>query len=49
MTASDPRLRDEGAMKAELLGRFNARLRLGKIKELFFSEFLIIEPVPKPS
>jgi flagellar basal body-associated protein FliL len=43
MTAADPRLRDEAVMKAELLGRFNARLRLGKIGQLFFSEFLIID------
>ncbi|MDR1095239.1 MAG: hypothetical protein LBL31_02485 [Spirochaetaceae bacterium] len=43
MKASDPSLRDEAAMKAELLARFNARLRLGKIEELFFSEFLIID------
>jgi flagellar basal body-associated protein FliL len=41
--ASDPRLRDEAVIKTELLERFNARLRLGKIDRLFFSEFLIIE------
>jgi flagellar basal body-associated protein FliL len=43
MTVADPRLRDEAAMKAELLDRFNMRLRLGKIDRLFFSEFLIID------
>jgi flagellar basal body-associated protein FliL len=43
MKASDPRLRDEAAIKTELLERLNARLRLGKIDRLFFSEFLIIE------
>jgi flagellar basal body-associated protein FliL len=43
MTVSDPRLHDEAVMKEELLSRFNARLRLGKIERLFFSEFLIID------
>lgn len=42
MAASDPRLSDETSIKTELLDRFNARLRLGKIDRLFFSEFLII-------
>jgi flagellar basal body-associated protein FliL len=43
MTAADPRLHDETTMKAELLERFNTRLRLGNIERLFFSEFLIID------
>jgi flagellar basal body-associated protein FliL len=43
LAASDPRLRDEAVIKTELLERLNARLRLGKIDRLFFSEFLIIE------
>jgi flagellar basal body-associated protein FliL len=43
MTAADPRLHDETAMKAELLEQFNAHLRLGSIDRLFFSEFLIID------
>jgi flagellar basal body-associated protein FliL len=43
MTAADPRLHDEAVMKAELLDRFNARLRLGTLDRLFFSEFLIID------
>jgi flagellar basal body-associated protein FliL len=43
MTAADPRLHDETMMKAELLERFNSRLRLGIIDRLFFSEFLIID------
>jgi flagellar basal body-associated protein FliL len=43
LTVSDPKLRDEAAIKADLLERFNLRLRLGKIDRLFFSEFLIIE------
>jgi flagellar basal body-associated protein FliL len=43
LAASDPKLRDEEAIKRELLERFNTRLRLGKIDRLFLSEFLIIE------
>jgi flagellar basal body-associated protein FliL len=43
MTAADPRLHDEAVMKAELLDRFNTRLRLGTIDQLFFSEFLIVD------
>jgi flagellar basal body-associated protein FliL len=43
MTMADPKLHDETAMKTELLDLFNARLRLGKIDRLFFSEFLIID------
>jgi flagellar basal body-associated protein FliL len=43
LTVSNPKLRDEAAIKADLLERFNLRLRLGKIDRLFFSEFLIIE------
>jgi len=33
---------DEEALKAELLRRFNAVLRLGQIETLFFSDFMII-------
>jgi flagellar basal body-associated protein FliL len=43
ITASDPKLHDETTIKADLLNRFNAGLRLGKIERLFFSEFLIID------
>jgi flagellar basal body-associated protein FliL len=43
MTGADPRLRDEAVIKAELLDQFNTRLRLGKIDQLYFSEFLLIE------
>jgi flagellar basal body-associated protein FliL len=34
---------DEGAIKAELLARYNAVLRLGRIEALYFSDFIIIE------
>ncbi|AEF84879.1 flagellar basal body-associated protein FliL [Treponema primitia ZAS-2] len=33
----------ESAVKAELLSRYNALLRLGQIETLYFNEFLIIE------
>jgi flagellar basal body-associated protein FliL len=35
--------KDEAEIKAELLGRFNAVLRLGKIAVLYFDDFMIIE------
>jgi flagellar basal body-associated protein FliL len=37
------RQKDEAAIKAELLGRFNGLLRLGQITTLYFSDYLIIE------
>lgn len=37
------RSRDEGAIKSELLGRYNAILRLGQIPSLFFDDYMIIE------
>jgi flagellar basal body-associated protein FliL len=37
------RQKDEAAVKAELLGRFNGLLRLGQITALYFSDYLIIE------
>jgi flagellar basal body-associated protein FliL len=43
MTADDPRLHDEAALKSDLLDRFNARLRLGSVNRLFFSEFWIVD------
>jgi flagellar basal body-associated protein FliL len=36
-------LKREQALKQELLSRYNALLYLGKIKELYFSEFMIID------
>lgn len=33
----------EGGMKKELLRRYNALLRLGKIETLYFNDFLILE------
>ncbi|MDR0389521.1 MAG: flagellar basal body protein FliL [Spirochaetaceae bacterium] len=34
---------DEAAIKAELLRRYNAGLRLGKIGRLYFNEFMVLE------
>ena len=34
---------DEDAAKAEILGRYNALLRLGKIEALYFSDLMIVE------
>jgi flagellar basal body-associated protein FliL len=34
---------DEDKIKAELLRRFNGTLRLGKIRTLYFSDFLLLE------
>ncbi|MDR2371047.1 MAG: flagellar basal body-associated FliL family protein [Treponema sp.] len=34
---------DEDKIKAELLRRFNGALRLGKIRTLYFSDFLLLE------
>jgi flagellar basal body-associated protein FliL len=34
---------DENKIKAELLRRFNGTLRLGKIRTLYFSDFLFLE------
>jgi flagellar basal body-associated protein FliL len=41
--AGDPLLVSEQALKEALLSRYNALLYLGKIKELYFSEFMIID------
>lgn len=34
---------DEDAAKAEILGRYNALLRLGKIETLYFSDLLVVD------
>jgi flagellar basal body-associated protein FliL len=34
---------DEDAAKADILGRYNAILRLGKIKALYFTDLVIVE------
>lgn len=41
--AEELRRKDEAAVKAELLARFNGLLRLGQITALYFSDYLIIE------
>jgi flagellar basal body-associated protein FliL len=43
ITPKDPLLSNEAAIKKELLKRYNSFLRLGKIKELYFTDFMIIE------
>lgn len=42
-SAAELRSANEAALKAELIKRFNRELRLGKIEELFFSEYLVID------
>jgi len=42
-TAAALREAGEPALKAELLKRFNRELRLGKIEELYFSEYLVLD------
>jgi flagellar basal body-associated protein FliL len=37
------RLREESVIKADLLSRFNAILRLGEITTLFFNDYIIME------
>jgi len=36
---------DEEAAKTEILRRFNANLRLGRIETLYFTDFLIIDSI----
>jgi flagellar basal body-associated protein FliL len=48
LPASSPVLNNDEAMKTELLKCYNSVLRLGKINELYFTNFMIIEPVSKP-
>jgi hypothetical protein len=40
---ASPLLADEDALKLALLERFNKLLRLGKIEQLFFPDFTLIE------
>ncbi|QQO09429.1 flagellar basal body protein FliL [Breznakiella homolactica] len=42
-SAGELRLKTEPVIKEELLGRYNALLRLGKIDVLYFNDFMIIE------
>lgn len=42
-TAAALREAGEPDLKAELLKRFNRELRLGRIEELFFSEYLVLD------
>jgi flagellar basal body-associated protein FliL len=42
-TAQELQDRDEALMKAELLDRCNALLRLGRIEALYFNDFLVLE------
>jgi flagellar basal body-associated protein FliL len=42
-SADELRQKDDAALKAELLDRFNAMLHLGQITTLYFSDYLIIE------
>jgi flagellar basal body-associated protein FliL len=41
--AAELKLKDEDRIKADLLERYNAILRLGKISVLYFNDFIIIE------
>jgi flagellar basal body-associated protein FliL len=41
-SGADLQKQDEESIKAELLLRFNAILRLGRIESLFFSDFMIV-------
>jgi flagellar basal body-associated protein FliL len=43
LSTEELRQKDEAALKAELLDRFNALLRLGQITALYFSDYLVIE------
>jgi flagellar basal body-associated protein FliL len=43
LSAGELRGLDEGLVKAELLTRYNAALRLGSIGRLYFNEYMIIE------
>jgi flagellar basal body-associated protein FliL len=41
--ASSPILNDDGAIKKELLKRYNAFLKLDKIDELYFTNFMVLD------
>jgi flagellar basal body-associated protein FliL len=43
LPASSPVLNNDDAMKTELLKRYNSVLHLGKITELYFTNFMIID------
>ncbi|MDR0759131.1 MAG: flagellar basal body-associated FliL family protein [Treponema sp.] len=43
LTAEELRRKDDASIKAEILRRYNPLLRLGQIKTLYFSEYLVIE------
>ncbi|MDR1211937.1 MAG: flagellar basal body protein FliL [Spirochaetaceae bacterium] len=43
LTSGDLTRLNEGEIKAELLRRYNAGLRLGRISVLYFNEFMILE------
>jgi flagellar basal body-associated protein FliL len=42
-TAERLRKTDEAALKAELLGKYNAILRLGRIDTVYFNDYLVVE------
>ncbi|MDL2228788.1 flagellar basal body protein FliL [Treponema sp. OttesenSCG-928-L16] len=41
--ADELRMMDESALKADLLGRYNKLLRLGRIERLYFNDFMIVD------
>jgi flagellar basal body-associated protein FliL len=43
LSPDELRLRDEALIKGELLGRYNAVLRLGQIEVLYFNDYMILE------
>jgi flagellar basal body-associated protein FliL len=43
LSAEELRRKDDASIKAEILRRYNLRLRLGQIETLYFSEYLVIE------
>ena len=43
LSTEELRRKDEASIKAEILRRYNLRLRLGQIETLYFSEYLVID------
>lgn len=43
LSPDELRLRDEARIKSDLLGRYNAILRLGQIEVLYFNDYMILE------
>jgi flagellar basal body-associated protein FliL len=43
LSLDELRRRDEGLIKGELLDRYNAVLRLGRIEVLYFNDYMILE------